>query len=56
MGIQVEYRLLVYISSQLFACADWLVRKWIASTFLLRAADETKSRDKSLNSDHFTVY
>ena len=32
----------------LFVRVDWLSRKWIASTFQLRAADETKSRVKSL--------
>ena len=32
----------------LFVRAEWLSRKWIASNFQLRAADETKSRVKSL--------
>ena len=40
----------------LFVRSDWLVRKWIASTILLLAADETKWRVKSLISDHFSVY
>ena len=39
----------------LFARADWLVRKWLASTIHLWAAEETKSRVKSLISDHFSV-
>ena len=40
----------------LFVRSDWLVRKWIASTILLLAADETKWCVKSLISDHFSVY
>ena len=41
----------------LFVSADWLVRKRKASvTIYLRVAFETKSRNNSLTSDHFTIY
>ena len=39
--------------SGLFVCADWLVWKWLASSTLLRAGEETKWRVESLISTTF---
>ena len=40
----------------LYARVDWLVRKWLASTIHLRAAEETKLFVNSFISDHLSVY
>ena len=40
----------------LYARADWLVRKWVASSIYLCPADEIKSRVRSLISYLYLVY
>ena len=47
----------IYLTGEeCFKHADWLARKWLASTSHLQAAEETKSRVNNLIHDHFLVY
>ena len=47
----------IYLTDEeCFKHADWLARKWLASTSDLQAAEETKSRVNNLILDHFLVY